>query len=1096
MESRAPSVVALVATSQPDGRLAETLASLADQDYGALRVLVAAAPSAQEALGALLGGRTDVEVVALEEDRGFGAAMNQAAAQAGEAAFLLLCHDDVVLAPDAVHLMVEEGFRSNAGVVTPKVVSTQDPSLLLHVGQSVDRHGTIVERVLLGEIDQGQHDAVRDVFVAPGGVTLVRADLFGTLGGFDPRYVAQGDDLELCWRARLAGARLVCAPQAVVAHDERLAAGSRGLAPSASGGASLSRLKRRNDLRTLLVCLDPIRRAMTLSFLALLNLAEIIVAGVGGDHERAVDVRESWRSAWRERRENRRARRAVARYRTVSDRTVRSFQTPGVQRLRTFATTFLHHGFDAARGVIPPGEDGEYPEDASIPDTVGFGGAFSDDEGFDELDDLGHRGRRRRGARLSSARSLFFVCLVGFLAFVAGSRDLIGAHLPLIGQLVPLGSFTSLWHRVVASWQPAGVGAGAPAHPASMVLGLLGVVTLGQMGVLVRLVLLGAVPLGAVGLARLLAPVASARARVLGAFAYAGVALGINAIAVGSLSGLVAVALMPFLVRRVLRLLRVPPFDDPFPESVRFATRGWRRSSSGQTCVLGLLLALGGALAPALFLDVLLVSACAGIAGVLRPGGRALARQGRVLKALALGAALLAPLVVEAALGGRSGLGVFGTSLGPWSSPGLGGLLRFAVGPSGVSPLAWLLPIAALVPLLVARAERLVLATQLALIGVASLALALLSSRGGLGAFAPDLLVVLAPAAVAVAALVAVSQASLETDLAQVAFGWRQILAGLGLVLALLGLLPTLASVSNGRWKLPSEGYGEALSFLNVPAQRSYRVLWLGDPRSIPGASWQLGKGLAWATSSNGLPDAATLFVPPTPTAAASITAAVELALTGRTVRLGQLLAPAGIDAVVVTSSVSPSLPGIQSGLPTPPPAGLLPALSQQVDLRAVPQGTGVAVFESTRALARVSTRSIAYPPGPSASDPAAVAGWVPLAGGATPLQGRAQPGTRSAVASLAPASAFRFEPPGTTTSAFGFGVASSARPGRLEVVLSAPPLDAVINLAVLVAWLVVGLALLGRHRWLDWWWPAARRARRAAEPSLEEAQASAEVAS
>ena len=37
------------------------------------------------------------------------------------AAFFLLCHDDVALDPDAVHKLVEESFRSNAGVVSPEV---------------------------------------------------------------------------------------------------------------------------------------------------------------------------------------------------------------------------------------------------------------------------------------------------------------------------------------------------------------------------------------------------------------------------------------------------------------------------------------------------------------------------------------------------------------------------------------------------------------------------------------------------------------------------------------------------------------------------------------------------------------------------------------------------------------------------------------------------------------------------------------------------------------------------------------------------------------------------------------------------------------
>ena len=58
--------------------------------------------------------------------------------------------------------------------------------VLLHVGQTCDRFGVVRERIEHGEIDHGQQDLERDVFVAPGGVTLVRTDLFATLRGFDP----------------------------------------------------------------------------------------------------------------------------------------------------------------------------------------------------------------------------------------------------------------------------------------------------------------------------------------------------------------------------------------------------------------------------------------------------------------------------------------------------------------------------------------------------------------------------------------------------------------------------------------------------------------------------------------------------------------------------------------------------------------------------------------------------------------------------------------------------------------------------------------------------------------------------------------------
>ena len=47
------------------------------------------------------------------------------------ASHFVFCHDDVAPAPDAIRLMVEEAFRSNAGVVAPKLVDWDDAERLL-----------------------------------------------------------------------------------------------------------------------------------------------------------------------------------------------------------------------------------------------------------------------------------------------------------------------------------------------------------------------------------------------------------------------------------------------------------------------------------------------------------------------------------------------------------------------------------------------------------------------------------------------------------------------------------------------------------------------------------------------------------------------------------------------------------------------------------------------------------------------------------------------------------------------------------------------------------------------------------------------------
>ena len=136
-----PSVVAVVVTHDPGPWLQDALASLRDQEYPAVSVLVVDTNSDRDPTGAIAEVLPSAFVRRLETNPGFAAAANEVFQVVEGASFYLFCHDDVALAPDAVRAMVEEAFRSNAGIVAPKVVRWDDPARLLSVGQSADTQG-------------------------------------------------------------------------------------------------------------------------------------------------------------------------------------------------------------------------------------------------------------------------------------------------------------------------------------------------------------------------------------------------------------------------------------------------------------------------------------------------------------------------------------------------------------------------------------------------------------------------------------------------------------------------------------------------------------------------------------------------------------------------------------------------------------------------------------------------------------------------------------------------------------------------------------------------------------------------------------------
>ncbi|HVM65532.1 MAG TPA: glycosyltransferase, partial [Acidimicrobiales bacterium] len=225
----APPVVAVVVTCDPGWWLEPCLAALVSQEYPQLAVLVIDAGSAEDPTARIADVAPSAYVRRVRRRRGFAAAANEVLETVEGASYLLVCHDDVVLAPTAARELVDEALRSNAGVVAPKLVEWAAPDRLLAAGMGADGFGVAVPLVERGELDQEQHDAVRDVFFAPSACALVRADLFFTLNGFDVGAGLVGEDLDLGWRAHLAGARVVFAPSAQARHLEATDGGRRAL---------------------------------------------------------------------------------------------------------------------------------------------------------------------------------------------------------------------------------------------------------------------------------------------------------------------------------------------------------------------------------------------------------------------------------------------------------------------------------------------------------------------------------------------------------------------------------------------------------------------------------------------------------------------------------------------------------------------------------------------------------------------------------------------------------------------------------------------------------------------------------------------------
>lgn len=166
----------------------------------------------------IAAGHADVAVLRNEANRGFAAAVVQGVV-AGDGDPIVLLNPDAELEPDCLRHLCAALADESVAIAGCKILDP-DNATLQHAGGIVHANA-LTDHIGRGEPDDGRYDELRDVpYVTGAGLALRRA-VWDRLGGLDPGYwPAYYEELELCWRARAAGYRVVVEPRAVMRHHE------------------------------------------------------------------------------------------------------------------------------------------------------------------------------------------------------------------------------------------------------------------------------------------------------------------------------------------------------------------------------------------------------------------------------------------------------------------------------------------------------------------------------------------------------------------------------------------------------------------------------------------------------------------------------------------------------------------------------------------------------------------------------------------------------------------------------------------------------------------------------------------------------------
>ncbi|MCX7838792.1 MAG: glycosyltransferase family 2 protein [Anaerolineae bacterium] len=170
----------------------------------------------------------DARVIALSTNRGFASAVNEGI-RAARGDVVVLLNNDTEAEPTWL-AEIARAFEEHphAGMVACKL-RLFDRRDHIHSAGDFYRVDGIPGNRGVWQVDRGQYDDARGVFGACGGAAAYRQTMLDEIGGFDEALGSYCEDVDLNWRARLAGYTVAYAPRAIVYH--RL---------SATGGGALA----------------------------------------------------------------------------------------------------------------------------------------------------------------------------------------------------------------------------------------------------------------------------------------------------------------------------------------------------------------------------------------------------------------------------------------------------------------------------------------------------------------------------------------------------------------------------------------------------------------------------------------------------------------------------------------------------------------------------------------------------------------------------------------------------------------------------------------------------------------------------------------
>jgi GT2 family glycosyltransferase len=189
--------------------LKDCLESIKKIDYTNYEIILVDNNSSDDSMEFVKENYLNIQIIKLDSNFGF-AYPNNIGAKKARGKFLLFLNNDTIVEPN----FLTELLKPFA--LDPKIAICQ--SLLLKPNGDVDSSGDFIDSIGVTFSSHEKPAEIKEIFSAKAASMLMKKDIFEKLEGFDEKFFASFEDVDIGWRARILGYKIVVNPHSIVYH--------------------------------------------------------------------------------------------------------------------------------------------------------------------------------------------------------------------------------------------------------------------------------------------------------------------------------------------------------------------------------------------------------------------------------------------------------------------------------------------------------------------------------------------------------------------------------------------------------------------------------------------------------------------------------------------------------------------------------------------------------------------------------------------------------------------------------------------------------------------------------------------------------------